>query len=245
MLPTRLTEDQAITAVEIRPGNPHVVHHIFNYIDIRGIGRQRDLADTGPGYMCFSGFAGDLIFGAMDGWTPGNEPHSFDKGVGLNLPKGADVVMQFHYHPDGKPEKDRTRLGLYFVWESIRQSLQWVSACANPDEFLLFKGESEAHFKAVVTMPMGVELHAMTPHMHLLDRRLSAHYTLPDSRTAPLIEIDNWDFNRQDTYYLREPLLLPEATVVSIEGVFDNSDANPHARSAREKTRPTTSSSSH
>ncbi len=227
VLPTNLAEDRMITAVEVRPGNPRVVHHTFNYIDIRGLGRQRDAEDPEPGYMCFSGFTGDQIFGAMGGWTPGNEPHFFEDGVGLNLPKGADVVMQVHYHPTGKTERDRTRLGLYFAREPIRRSLQWVSASANPDEFSLSAGDAEARVTASLTIPMDVELHAMTPHMHLLGRRFAASFTTPDGRTEPLIEIDDWDFNRQDTYYLREPLLLPAGTRVFIEGVFDNSESNP------------------
>lgn len=227
VLPTNLPEDRMITAVEVRPGNPRVVHHTFNYIDIRGLGRQRDAEDPEPGYMCFSGFTGDQIFGAMGGWTPGNEPHFFEDGVGLNLPKGADVVMQVHYHPTGKPERDRTRLGLHFARKPIRRSLQWVSASANPDAFSLPAGEAEARVTASLTIPMDVELHAMTPHMHLLGRRFSATFTTPDGQTEPLIEIDDWDFNRQDTYYLREPLLLPAGTRVFIEGEFDNSEANP------------------
>ena len=227
VLPTHLPEDRMVTAVEVRPGNPRVVHHAFNYIDVRGLGRRRDAEDPAPGYTCFSGFTGDRIFGAMGGWTPGNEPHFFEDGVGLNLPKGADVVMQVHYHPSGKPERDRTRLGLHFARKPIRRSIQWVSASADPDGFALPAGDPEAVVTASLTIPMDVELHAMTPHMHLLGRRFSATFTPPDGRTEPLIEIDDWDFNRQDTYHLREPLLLPAGTRIFIKGLYDNSEANP------------------
>ena len=30
------------------------------------------------------------------------------------LPKGCDLVLQIHYHPDGKEETDRSELGIYF-----------------------------------------------------------------------------------------------------------------------------------
>src|SRR5262249_34982073 len=39
--------------------------------------------------------------------------------------------------------------------------------------------------------------------------------------------IDDWDFDRQETYYLREPLSLPAGSIIQIEGLFDNSSANP------------------
>ena len=227
VLPTNLPEDRAVTAIEVRPGNPRVVHHTFAYIDVRGLGRSRDRDDPGPGYSCFSGFSGDRIFGALGGWAPGNEPHPFGEGVGLTLPRGADVVVQVHYHPSGKPEKDRTRLGFHFARRPVRQSLQWISACADPDDFDLPAGDPGVLVRTRLTVPVDVELHALTPHMHLLGRMFAASVEYPDGRTKPLILIDDWDFNRQETYYLREPLLLPKGSVVRIEGRFDNSEGNP------------------
>ena len=112
-MPTALPKDRFLTAIEVKPGNPRVVHHTFGYVDTRGLGRRRDADDPMPGYPCFSGFTGDQIFGLLGGWTPGNDAHPFGDGVGLELPRNADVVMQVHYHPSGKPETDRTRLGLY------------------------------------------------------------------------------------------------------------------------------------
>jgi hypothetical protein len=227
VLPTNLPRDSWITAVEVKPGNPRVVHHTFGYIDVRGLGRSRDRDDPGPGYMCFSGFSGDSIFGAMGGWTPGNEPHPFGEGVGLHLPRNADVVMQVHYHPSGKPETDRTRMGLYLAKGPVKQSLQWLSATPVPDTFVLPAGDPDIRIQTYLKIPMDVELRAMTPHMHQLGRSFRAKVDFPDGRSLALIEIDDWDFNRQDTYYLREPLRLPEGSVVRVEGHYDNSAANP------------------
>lgn len=227
VMPTHLPEDRFLTAIEVKPGNPRVVHHTFSYIDVRGLGRSRDRDDPGPGYPCFSGFTGDRVFGALGGWTPGNEAHAFGDGIGLHLPKDADVVVQVHYHPSGKPEVDRTRLGLHFAKKPVRQSLQWISACADPETLELPADDPDIVIRTHLTIPMDVELQAMTPHTHLLGRSFAAEVDLPDGRTIPLIAIDDWDFNRQDTYYLREPLRLPAGSVVRVEGRFDNSSANP------------------
>jgi hypothetical protein len=227
VLPTDLPEGRFLSAVEVRPGNRLVVHHTFGYIDGRGLGRARDQKDPGPGYSCFSGFQGDSIFGAIGGWTPGNEPRPFGEGIGLHLPRGADVVLQVHYSPSGKPETDRTLLGLHFARSAVKQSLQWVSACPDPGTFVLDAGENGIRISTRLVLPMDVDLHAMTPHMHLLGRSLEASVERPDGRVEPLIRVADWDFNRQETYYLREPLRLPEGSVVRIEGVFDNTAANP------------------
>ena len=61
--------------------------------------------------------------GVLDIWTPGKIPERLPQGVGMLLPKGADVVMEIHYHRSGKPEQDRTKIGLYFAKEPVSQRL--------------------------------------------------------------------------------------------------------------------------
>ncbi|WP_406698115.1 redoxin domain-containing protein [Singulisphaera sp. Ch08] len=228
VMPTALPKDRFLTAIEVKPGNPRVVHHTFGYVDTRGLGRQRDADDPMPGYPCFSGFTGDQIFGLLGGWTPGNDVHPFGAGIGLELPRNADVVMQVHYHPSGKPETDRTRLGLYLSKTPVRQALEWVSACPDVGKFRLPADDPEIQVVANLNVPIPVALHAMTPHMHWLGRRFRATVLLPGGRIQPLIAIDDWDFNRQDTYYLREPLSIPAGSIIQIEGLYDNSSRNPH-----------------
>ncbi|SIO39661.1 AhpC/TSA family protein [Singulisphaera sp. GP187] len=228
VMPTALANDRFLTAIEVQPGNPRVVHHTFGYVDTRGLGRRRDAANSTPGYPCFSGFTGDQIFGLLGGWTPGNDAHPFGAGIGLELPKNADVVMQVHYHPSGKPETDRTRLGLYLSQTPVRQALEWVSACPDVGKFRLPADDPAISVVANLNVPIPVALHAMTPHMHWLGRRFRATLLLPGGRIQPLIAIDDWDFNRQDTYYLREPLPIPAGSTIQIEGLYDNSSENPH-----------------
>jgi hypothetical protein len=55
VIPTNLPRDVLISAVEYRPGNRRVVHHLMAFVDIHGYGRQRDAAEPGPGYTSYSG----------------------------------------------------------------------------------------------------------------------------------------------------------------------------------------------
>ena len=43
----------------------------------------------------------------------------------------SDVIIQVHYHPSGKPETDRSRIGLYFARKPVKQTLHW-SVVINP-----------------------------------------------------------------------------------------------------------------
>ena len=79
----------------------------------------------GPGYSCFAG-PGEPIHGDLGGWAPGIQPSPLPDGIGRSLPRGADIIVQVHYHPSGKAETDRTRIGLHFARKPIRQTLHWT-----------------------------------------------------------------------------------------------------------------------
>jgi hypothetical protein len=50
--------------------------------------------------------------------------------------------------------------------------------------------------------------------------------TLPDGSTAPLLWIPNWDFNWQEFYVYRQPVMLPKGTRVDATIRYDNSAGN-------------------
>jgi hypothetical protein len=114
VLKTDFAEDRWIRAVDFRPGNRSVVHHIIAGVDPSGRGRELDAADPGPGYFALGGFGdGVPITAFLPIWTPGAKPRYCVEGTGYMLPKGADILIQVHYHKTGKPETDATGMALY------------------------------------------------------------------------------------------------------------------------------------
>jgi hypothetical protein len=224
VVPTNLPDDVYVSGIEYRPGNRKVVHHILAYVDTKGDARKKDEAEPGPGYSCFSG-PGIEIHGDLGGWAPGSEATELDEGIGRSLPKGADVVVQIHYHPSGKEETDRSRIGLKFSRKPVRQIFHWNAALNT--EMTLPYGESNTEIRASWTVPVDVLAHAVVPHMHLLGKDMLMTATYPDGRTIDLIRIDDWDFNWQYSYYFEKPLELPKGSVVNVVAHFDNSDGNP------------------
>src|SRR5262249_12048987 len=79
-----------------------------------GRGRELDAADPGPGYYTLGGFGDGVPIAAfLPIWTPGAKSRYCPDGTGYKLPKGADILIQVHYHKSGKPETDATSVGLY------------------------------------------------------------------------------------------------------------------------------------
>jgi peroxiredoxin len=223
VIPTRLEKDVYVTAAEYRPGNRRVVHHVLAYVDTSGKARERDQADPGPGYACFGG-PGEPLHGDL-GWAPGIQPRVLPDGIGRSLPRGSDLIVQLHYHPSGKPEIDRTKIGLYFARKPIHQTLHWIPAF-NPG-MELPPGESNIEIKATWQVPVDLIGHAVTPHMHLLGRDIRMSLKFPDGREQDLIKIDDWDFNWQYSYFFEKPIDLPKGTEVNVVGHYDNTQSNP------------------
>jgi mono/diheme cytochrome c family protein len=223
VIPTKELEDKFISAIEYRPGNRRVVHHVLSYVDVTGKARERDAADPGPGYSCFSG-PGVETHGDLGGWAPGNEPSRLPDGVGRSLPKGADVIMQLHYHPSGKPETDRTRIGIYFSRKPVKQTLHWIAAL-NP-LMELPPGQSNIEVKADWTSNTDFVAYAVTPHMHLLGRDMAIQLTYPDGRVEKLVKIPDWDFGWQNTYYFEKPIDVPTGAKLEVIAHYDNSSKN-------------------
>ena len=232
VIPTNLNRDAFVSAIDFRPANPRVVHHITAFIDTSGAARKRDEAEPGPGYTSFSG-PGIPVFDVLGFWAAGHEPVPLPEGVGLRLPRQADVILQIHYHPTGKPEVDRTRLGVYFARTPVKQALHW-NAAQNLD-FRLPAGESNIEVKARWFIPVDLEALAVSPHMHLLGRDMRISVTDPDGRSRDLISIPDWDPAWQSTYYFPQRIPLPAGSVVNVVAHFDNSA---HPRNPNQPPRP-------
>jgi hypothetical protein len=227
VIPTDLPRDVAISAVEYRPGNRRVVHHMMAFLDTAGGGRKRDADEPGPGYTSYSGAGVDVV-GDLGGWAAGSEPVHLPEGIGRPLPRRADVILQVHYHPSGKPETDRTRLGIYFARKPIKQMLHWANATNY--NFRLPAGNPDVEVKASWFVPVDVEALGVTPHMHQLGRDFRMTVTDPKGHTRDLIHIGDWDPSWQNTYYFEKPITLTKGSTVKVVARYDNSShpRNPH-----------------
>ncbi|MEP6716653.1 MAG: hypothetical protein ABJC09_13870 [Terriglobia bacterium] len=247
VLPTGLTDDRYIRAIELKPSARGAVHHVLFYSDLSGDGRKMDGADGQPG---FPGFGSVFLLGASDlasalknpaliahalagglgGWVPGTTPQYLPTGIAYALPKGADLILQTHFHPDGKPESEQTTMGLYFTSKPAQEITQiqapgFFGITSNLD---IPAGQSDYMLRGSFTLPVPVDAFSVSAHAHYLGKGSRMTATLPGTgEVRVLLSIKDWDFNWQDTYIFKDLVSLPAGTRIDGELIYDNSATNP------------------
>ncbi len=221
VIPSAVTNARYVRAVDVRPGSPKVVHHALLFQDLTGSARKRD---TGSGYSCF-GTPGFLPARGMAGWTPGSVPYQAPAGIPELLHAHADLVLQVHYHPNGKADRDRTRVALYFTDQKPSRHAMDIPLGSNHID--IPPGERAYKVTDHFTVPVDVDAIAINPHAHYVCREMYGYAVLPDGSRRTLLRIANWDFNWQQQYVYATPIRLPADTRVEMEFTYDNSAANP------------------
>jgi mono/diheme cytochrome c family protein len=225
IIPSEIGEDRFVEAIDVRPGNRGVVHHVIAYVDTSGKARQLDAKDPGPGYTRFGGVGFDPA-STIGGWAPGNRPVKTPPATGHWLPAKCDIVLQVHYYRSGVEERDRTKIGVYFSKKDRPVAVR--TSMAINTKFLLQAGKKVNTVTAQREIKESSYLFSVTPHMHLLGETMEVTAHCPDGTLIPIVKIDDWDFNWQATYHFRELQRLPAGTIVKLVATFDNSAENPN-----------------
>jgi mono/diheme cytochrome c family protein len=234
VIPTRLTEDKWVRGIEYRPGARKVVHHaIFAHVP-GGSMAALDGADGRPGFGGM-GTVGVIGNGQSDsqglgGWAVGATPRMLPDGIAARLPKGSDFLLQVHFHPSGKPETEKSLIGIYFADRPPDKNLLSVEV---PSLFGLGAGIDIAPgtkaytIRDSFTLPGDMRVYQTGAHAHYLARQMSAVATLPDGSKRSLLSIKDWDFNWQDSYIYKQPFTLPKDTRIDVAITYDNTAENP------------------
>jgi mono/diheme cytochrome c family protein len=232
-IPTGLTEDKWIRAVEFRPSARQAVHHaLFQFArggaaaELNGAGGKPGFGGAMPARMVRA-FA---PAGGLGGWAVGTTPRFLPDNLSWTMNKGSDFVLQLHFHPTGKVERERSTIGLYFASAPPPRRVRDLSApglfgaLANID---IPPGEKAYVVKGSARTFANMRAYSVLAHAHYLAKEFKAIATLPDGTTRPMLWIKNWDFNWQDRYVYREPVDLPKGTRVDVTITYDNSADNP------------------
>ncbi len=230
-VPLGLTEEKWVTAIDMHPTARPAVHHVLYFADPKGLAHEKSQAGAEPGF-------GGMRSGAsvpLGGWAVGAQPQFLPEGFALPVPKGSDLVIQYHFHPSGKPEAEKSVIGLYFAKKPPARRILRVQL---PPHYSLFSGldipagEKDFVLRDSYTLPAAVDGVGIGAHAHYLATKMKMTATLPNSEVKTLLSIKDWDFAWQDRYYFKDLVTLPAGTKLEAEIHWDNSAANPHNRSS-------------
>jgi hypothetical protein len=226
-IPLGLTEDKWITAIDMRLTARAVVHHVLYFGDPSGRAHLRSAEGLEPG---FGGMRAGGATEPLGGWALGAQPHFFPEGLALRVTQGTDLVIQYHFHPDGKPEAEKSLVGLYFAKKAPERTLTSVQL---PAVYSLFAGldipagEKDYVVRDSYTLPAALDAVGVSGHAHYLAKVLRMTATLPGGEVLTLLNIKDWDFAWQDRYYFQQFQTLPKGTRLDAEIHWDNSAENP------------------
>jgi hypothetical protein len=88
-------------------------------------------------------------------------------------------------------------------------------------------GEKNYVIDDSLILPVDMKALFVGAHAHYLAKEMKATATLPDGTTKPLLWIQDWDFNWQDRYFYKSPVVLPKGTRIDVRLIYDNSTDNP------------------
>ena len=206
VIPNAVAADRYARAMEFLPGNRKAVHHALVFADTSGEARKRAAGNPARTYPCF-GVPGVPPSASLGGWTPGTEASVMPPGTGIALRKGADLVIQMHYHPTGRPESDQSSVAVYFRDKPPERTLFDVFLGSRNID--IPPGEPRYVVRDHFTLPVPVVMTGIIPHAHYICREMRGVAILPGGKRLPLIVIKDWDFNWQQQYRLEKRFVCP------------------------------------
>jgi hypothetical protein len=232
-IPTNFTEEKWLKAIEARPGNRALVHHILVYYEMPPGGepapavllpnrqdRRLPPREQGQRPARRSGVPTRLLAT----YAPGTNPQVFPAGTALRLAPGGTLHLQMHYTANGTAGSDRSTVGMIFADAPPEQEIG-VSEFLN-GTFTIPAGASNHEVSTDVEFGRDATVWALFPHTHVRGKRWSYVLELPDGSSKPILSVPRYDFNWQTYYMFQEPIEVPKGGRIRSTAWYDNSAAN-------------------
>ena len=227
-IPANFDEDRYIKAIECRPGNKAIVHHIGAIV---GPASQQDLNATSAMLKLY-GLTGDRVKKIAD-YVAGDPFNArvYPDDYALKLPAGHDIFFEMHYTPTGREERpDVSQLAL--IWADEPPSHVIQTKVFNRKDLRLPPDHPHYEKESIYQFPTDVLIHALGPHMHYRGKDFVLYKLenpgTPEEKRTRVLSVAAYDFNWQRTYEFEQPLKLKAGDALISVAHFDNSYLNPN-----------------
>src|SRR4030095_12374825 len=159
-------------------------------------------------------------------YNPGVEGQEFSTGDAAKfIAAGSDIVFEVHYTTTGKPEKDRSSVGIVLA-DAPPQQRHLTTTAISARTFEIPAGDPNYELKAETVVNDNAKLVWVQPHMHYRGKDYELKVIYPSGEEKPVVRVPNYRFDWQVGYELAEPLDLPKGTKLQTVSHYDNSTGN-------------------
>ena len=210
---TNLKEDRWIKAMEIRPGNRRIVHHVVTYA----------IEPDAPPGTPETGLQ-------LHEYAVGKYGDVFNDSTGRMLKAGTRIRFDMHYFAIGEELTDQTELALIFYPKGYKPKYEVRSMSFRniPNDELEIPPNSVVRHDGYLRLLRPARIDAFQPHMHMRGRGMTLEAINLDNTVTVLSSVDHFDFNWHISYNYADDVapLLPAGTMLHIIGTHDNTSAN-------------------
>jgi hypothetical protein len=233
--------DMWVKAAEVRPGNPKIVHHMKAWIRPPNSSWMKDapegvLYNPPRGAQGFDGVAPQEPAKSATGYypvqdilakyNPGVEGQEFTTGGAAKfIAAGSDIVFEAHYTASGKPETDRSSVGIVLAQAPPKQR-HLTTTAISARNFEIPPGAPNHEIRGETVVNEAAKLVWVQPHMHYRAKDFELTVVYPSGEEQTVLRVPTYRFDWQIGYELAEPLDLPKGTKVKSVAHYDNSPAN-------------------
>ena len=176
VIPTGLTQDKDLIALEMRPGNTSMVHHALFWADTTGSAAAADAATPEYGY---AGNTQQVLLGGnlnkqLPTYVPGQKPTVLSNGIAHRIKAGSDLQVQIHYAPSPVLTSDSSSFNLFFAstpatrYVKNHVMIPFFGTLVAPYTQFTIPANQKREFHGVYTMPENASMISTMPHMHRL-----------------------------------------------------------------------------
>ncbi|HLZ73632.1 redoxin domain-containing protein [Phenylobacterium sp.] len=209
---TNMSEGRWLKASEFLVTDKKVLHHVTTTLSSPG--------ETG------AMIRQEMAAGGIGGQGPGRVINLVPKDMGVWVPANADIHMQTHYTPYGKPTTEATKVGLYFYPKGQEPKYPMRTYGVYGTGITIPAGEEYHPEVAYADIPKDMLVYGLTAHAHVRGGSTQVSILYPDGHEEIVLAVPRYDFNWQCEFYLEKPIMVPAGSRIINRWTYDNSTRN-------------------